>query len=107
MPVLVGRQIGRLDPQQIFHGAGDVVALAHLAGAGDGAFEGLLRRLGVLVQPDRDIGHQTDADLCRINHRPVAGDHTRPLQFLHPAQAGRGRQPHPLGQLQIRQAAVA
>jgi hypothetical protein len=65
MPVLVGGQIGTFDAQQVFDGAGDVVAFGDLRGAGDGAFEGLLRGLGVGVEADGDIGGEADAQLGR------------------------------------------
>ena len=47
MEALVGGEVGDLDAQQVLDRAGDVVALDDLGGGGDGALEGLLRRLGV------------------------------------------------------------
>ena len=44
--MLVGGKIQAFDPQQIFHGAGDVVTLSHLGGAGDGAYDPQLANTG-------------------------------------------------------------
>ena len=43
MPVLVGGEVGGFDAQEVFDGAGDVVAFPDLGRAGDGALERLLR----------------------------------------------------------------
>ena len=50
---------------------------------------------------------QAQAQPLRIDFGAVAGDHPVALQPLHPAQAGRRRQVHALGQLGVGQAAVA
>ena len=101
MEMLVSGQICRLHTQQILDCPGDIVAFADLGGMGHGPLEHLLRHLGMLGQSDSDIGQKSRAHLRRVQHRAVAGDHARPLQLLHPAQTGRGRQPDPVGQNKV------
>lgn len=107
MPVLVGGKIRRFDPQKVFHGAGDVVTLANLRGAGNGTLKRLLRGFGMGVQAHGDIGQKPDAQLFRVKDRTVGPDDTRAFQLLHPAQAGRGGKANPIRKLQIGLAGIA
>ena len=81
-------------------------AVAHLRGARNGPFKGLLRGLGVAAEAHGDIGDKADPQASGVKHRPIPFDHPRPLKRLHPTQAGRGRQVDPLGEVDIGQAAV-
>ena len=92
VPVFVSGQIQGFDPQQVFHGAGDVVTFPHLGRAGHRALERLLCRLGMGVQANCDTGDKADAQLFAVKNGPVALDHPGPLRRLNPAQASRGRQ---------------
>ncbi len=85
MQALVGGKIGCLDPQEVFHRTGHVVAFAHFRGAGDGAFEGLLRVLGVFLEAHRQEGREARAAGGGVDDGAVAADGTRAFQRLHPA----------------------
>ena len=106
MPVFIGGQIRRLDSQQVFHGAGDVVTFDYLRGAGHGTLERLLRGFGVGVQAYGHIGHEARAQLSRVQHSAVAFDDPSALQFLHAAQAGRGRQANGCRKVKIAESPV-
>ena len=69
--------------------------------------EGGDREAVVAAQAHPHEGLQAQVQARRIDLGAVAADHPLALQPLHPAQAGRGRQVHALGQLGIGQAAVA
>ncbi len=93
--------------QQVVHVAGervtgdDLVPGVHeFAEGGDGG--GL-----VVAQLDADEGLQAEAEALGVDLGAVAGDHPLALQPLHAAQAGRGREVDPLGQLGIGQAGAA
>ena len=63
-----------------------------------------------MVQPASPMqlpGLQPEAEPLRIDPRGVAGDHPVPFQPLHPAQAGRGRQADPFGEVGVAQPALA
>jgi hypothetical protein len=70
-------------------------------------FEGQLLGLGVGFQPHGEVGHEAHAQFRRVEHRPVARDHARRLQRLHPAQRGRGAERHAFGQGQVADPPVA
>jgi hypothetical protein len=70
-------------------------------------FEGLLLGLGVGFQAHGEIGHEAHAQFAGVEHRPVARDHARRLQRLHPAQRGRGAERHALGQGEVADPPVA
>src|SRR5690606_38837103 len=95
------------DLQQVVHVAGQCMAGDHLVPGGDETGEGGDGVRIVLPQLHADEGLQTEPDLLRVDLGAVAGDHPVALQPLHPAQAGRGRQVHALGEVCVGQAAVA
>lgn len=101
MKRLVGRQIGHLDPQQIFKGPRDVVALHHFRAKRHGALEGALRFLGMLRQPHGHIDDIGSSGLNRVEPGGIARNHPAPLELLNPAQASRWRQTHPFRQINV------
>src|SRR5690606_21837843 len=80
---------------------GDFRPGVDVAGEGGDGFGGVPGRLHA------DEGLQAQADPLRVEFGAVAGDHPFALQPLQPAQAGRGRQVHALGQFGIGLAAGA
>ena len=72
-----------------------------------GAFKGALCVIGVARQADGDIGGKAGGAGGGGDDGAVALDGAAAFEILHPAKAGRGRQPDPRGKLQIRDAAVA
>jgi hypothetical protein len=78
---------------------GDHVAFLDLADPGDGAVEGLQRRLARVRQPHLDKGDMRQPHPDRIQQRPVAGDHARLFQPFQSRLGGRFRQPDPPRQL--------
>ena len=101
MEALVIGQVGGFDAQQVFDRAGHVVALGHFGRIGHLCLERLLRGLGVLVQPDRDIGDEADAQRRAVEYRAITFDDAAALQLLHPPQACRRRQADPLREFEI------
>ncbi len=83
------------------------MAFAHLGRARHGPLEGLLRGLGVLAKPDRDIGQKAEAARLGVEPGAVAGDHAAALKLLHPAQAGRGRQADARRKVEVGKAPLA
>ena len=74
MEMLVGRKVGRLDPQEILDRPGDVVTFPHLVKSGHGSFEPLLRRFCMLGEPDGNIGDETAPHCVWIEHRAIPGN---------------------------------
>ena len=107
MKPFVAGQIRAFDPQQIFDGAGDIVAFHHFGRSLHGALKRLLRLLRVFAQADTDIGDKAHPHRLAVQHGLVAGDDSGALQILHPAQTSRGRQAHTLSQLQVADPPVA
>ena len=97
--LFVAGQVSAFDAQQIFNGAGDIVAFHHFGRRRHGALERLLRFFAVVPKPNTDIGHKPRAHRLPVQHRAVAGDHPRFFQLLNPTQTGRRRQTHALCQL--------
>ncbi len=99
-------QVLDVDVQQVVHVAGqgmagdDFVPFLH---AGDEVLDAVGT---VLLQLHPDEGLQAQAQRLRVQPGGVAGDHAGRFQPLDAAQAGRGRQVHPAGQLGVGGAAV-
>ena len=73
---------------------------------GERGFEGG-NGAGVLaIHRDVDEGFEAEADSGRVEDGAVAGDDAVALQFAQPPVTGRRSEPHPVGQLRYRQAAV-
>ena len=107
MKRLVAGQIAGLDPQQIFKRARNIVAFDHFGGTLHCRLEPGLCGFGVFGQANSDIHHIGPAGLGGVKPGAIAPDHAAPLQILHPAQTGTGRQAHPVGQVQIALLGVA
>jgi len=95
-----------VNAQQVVHVPGHRVAGSHLGPSLHPGPEFLHRHLAALLQLDRHVGQQAQADARRVDQRHVLADDTQLLQPPNAAQAGRGRQRHPLGDLLVGQAAI-
>ena len=98
--------VGDRDADEVVGTAEHPAQFDDLVVAGQGGFQ-LLDRLqvgAVDLQGDEDL--QATPDGCRVDDGAVAGDDAGFLQPLDPAQARRGRQADPLGQLDVGQPSV-
>ncbi len=67
----------------------------------------LLDRLAVLdLQVDVDRHLEASADRRRVDVGVVAADHAGPLERANASQAGRRREPDPLGEFDVREPPV-
>lgn len=82
MEPLVGGDVGHFDTQQILDQPRRIVAFTHLGHMRHCALERVLCRLGVIGQPDPDIGGERLSQLRLLDDGPVGDDHARALQFL-------------------------
>lgn len=101
MEPLIGAQIRHLDPQEIFHRAGDVVTFTHLGGGLHRALKGFLYALCMLRQADSQICCKANAQRLGGEHSTITRDNTRTLKRLHPARTGRGAKGHAFGKVKI------
>ena len=101
MEGLVGGEVGDLDLEEVVEVAGDVVGLYDFGQLGDRAFEGEYVGTGVADEPDAGDHPEAAPDRCRVDHRAVATDHAGFLEAAYASQAGRRRQPDPLGKLGV------
>jgi hypothetical protein len=102
-----GLQVGHEHVQQEIQVAGHDVAGAHLGQLAHRGLEGLGDLLGLPLDPHLDESLDLHAQRRRAEHRGIALDHPGFLEPRHAALAGRGRQRHPFGEGDDRQAAVA
>lgn len=99
---LVGGQISRFDPQQIFECPRDVMAFRDFGRGAHCRLEPFLRLLRVLGQANSHIDHKAATGLHRVELCPVTFYHAALFKILNPAQAGRGGQADTISQIQIR-----
>ena len=100
-------EVGHHHVQQVVHVAGERVAGHHLVPAAHGLGEARHAGAAVLLQLHAHEGLQAEADRSRVDARRVAADRAGLFQALQAAQAGGGRQVHPLGEFGIGQAPFA
>lgn len=91
MKTFITAEIFGLDPQQVFVGACDIVALDHFPGVADMLFKAQLGLFTVTVEAYGDVSNKTYVQLALVQYGPVALDKFFSLQFLYPPQGGRGR----------------
>jgi len=99
-------QVGRDDAEQVVGVAEQPLGVADLRYRDERGFESF-NGAGVLaVHRDADEGLETEADRGRVQDGAVAGDDAVALELAQPPVTGRRSEPHPVGQLCHRQAAV-
>ncbi len=91
MKTFIAAEIFGLDPQQVFVGACDIVALYHFPGVADMLFKAQLGLFTVTAEAYGDVSNKTYVQLALVQYGPVALDKLFSLQFLYPPQGGRGR----------------
>ena len=85
-------EVGRDDLERVVPGAGQLLAGEHLRPALHRLAERAARVLGLLVDPDFEVGGEPQADLTGIDDRRVADDHPGFLEPPQAPQARRGRE---------------
>jgi hypothetical protein len=104
--ILEGRHVGRDAFQDEIDLAGQHPALPHQRLGTDELLEGAQIRFGLAGEMHCGEHRDVEAELSRIQEPAVAVDVALLLQRPDPAQAGRGRNTDPLGQLDIGDSAV-
>ena len=99
-------QVGRDDAQQVVRVAEQPLRVPDVRDAGDRGFEGGDGGGVAAFQGDADDGLEAEADRGRVKDGAVAGDDAGPLELAQPPVARRRGEPHSVGQLRHRQAAI-
>jgi hypothetical protein len=101
---LIGIPVGRHDLEQEVGLARQHVTLADLGPAADQILEGAEIGLGLAFKPDMGEHGDTKTELFRRQLSMESANEAGLLQSPHPPEAGRRRNPHPVGKFHIRHA---